>query len=1012
MPPPTLSLAGLRVFISYPRGGHAHTWAERAHAYLHGLGVEAFRDEQNVEEGEPSWYRAIEQALHAAHVVLALVGHDTAQSRWQIRELNVADNRRIPVVVLRIEPSVELPWVVADAVPIELRANHWAATCRAVEKALQTQRQARSPAAAAAEAAGATSQAEAAERQRERDYLSALLAGELADHSALYVEVAGIQRRAPTLARSHRALPASLRRPPLANATSLLRPHRPPAGAATETQERSPELDHHAPAVNVNDKGQPFTDVLDAYRSLRDRTLKRLVVLGEPGAGKSFSLQRIAVELAAAALADATAPLPVLARLGLWTGAEQPLAHFIETEIGPFGPGWQRLRDEGRALLMLDGLNEIPSHQRAHKAEQVRQMAQDTRWAAVLVSCRERDFTDDFAALPFDRLTLQPLTPLQIHDYLRRSYVHDRGEADGVAAADARFWQMAGGAELAEVWAVWEGAGASFELFWAADDVPRENPNVYNKTSGAQDQRWRDARDNPRSLLALGSNPYLLTLMRGLDPLPTNRAELFAQALHNLHARESEACDRRHDAAAAPELQAWMNALTDLAAEMQHRAGTAAGDGGDDGDALNTTAPEAPAPSASAGTSLPETEAPPSLTQDLIRFSIDASVLQRSGASLRFTHQLLQESLAARPLLDACLADDPPASQFWPRDRWWEPTGWDVVAELAAEACTGDDPLTEQYLRWLTRAQPELAARAWRLVGSPRLTTGWLDGELNPLQARLTDVGREPSPLARAAIGRALAAFDADQRSGVGLRADGLPDIEWVAVDDTAPWIYQGQPHDALPRYALSRYPVTHRQFQAFIDAGSYADDRWWQGLADHPEAATPAKWPDANAPRERVSWFEAMAYCRWLSDALGLPGITLPTEKQWERAAAGLSGAEYPWGDGYRQGCANINETWDKLPGAVNVGRTTAVGLYPHAGRDSIEDLSGNVWEWCVDAHDPAEDPTTASRVVRGGSWYNLAKSCRAAYRYHNPPDYRSNNIGFRLCVSSPIKNRRPPRR
>ncbi len=409
-----------------------------------------------------------------------------------------------------------------------------------------------------------------------------------------------------------------------------------------------------------------------------------------------------------------------------------------------------------------------------------------------------------------------------------------------------------------------------------------------------------------------------------------------------------------------------------------------------------------------AGTSLPRSRCPASLNDTLLRFSIDASVLQVAGSDIRFTHQLLQESLASRVLVEACQRTDKPATPFWPTRAWWRPGPWDVVAELAAEACLQDEALLQRLLAWLATAQPEVAARAWRSAGEPDMGAAWQQRCLRPWQAVLTDVAAHPDPRARAAIGRALAAFDADHRLGIGLRrADGVPDIAWVTIDDAQPWVYQGKPAKPLPRYALSAYPITIRQFQAFIDGGGYADDQWWQGLPDRPDQPANGWWRDANSPRETVNWSEAIAFCNWLSDKLQMPGITLPTEHQWERAAAGTTGREYPWGDGYRAGYANINERSSDVEGGVYIQRTTAVGLYPHASPDGLFDLAGNVWEWCLDKYDPNEPERDASRVFRGGSWNYGAGSCRAACRDRLLPGSRGDGVGFRVCVVSPILKR-----
>ncbi len=112
--------------------------------------------------------------------------------------------------------------------------------------------------------------------------------------------------------------------------------------------------------------------------------------------------------------------------------------------------------------------------------------------------------------------------------------------------------------------------------------------------------------------------------------------------------------------------------------------------------------------------------------------------------------------------------------------------------------------------------------------------------------------------------------------------------------------------------FYLARYPVTNAQFQCFIDdPEGYANPRWWAELDAKPGTPAMPRWDEPNHPRETVSWFEAMAFCAWLSERLGY-AIQLPTEWQWQQAAcSGQAGFNYPWGPDYQTGYANINETW-----------------------------------------------------------------------------------------------------
>lgn len=522
-------LPGLRVFVSYPRGGASHTWAERVHADLAERGATVWRDEQGIADGDGDWYARIRDALARADVVVGVFGADSPACRWQQREMLHADQLALPVVAFASAP-VALPMYLIEKQPVPLLDAHApAASFAALARAIADQATARQVASTTGPAPGQV------QRQSELRWLQEQLNNALADHEALYEPLAAQQRAAPTPARLRRALrfdPQMVLQ--LFNADH---PDAPP------------------------DPLPPYDDVLDAYRSLPQRRVPRLVVLGEPGAGKSFSLERISCHHARRAVQDPAAPLPLLLRLGLWTRADEPLKSFAERQLGDLGGHLGALRDQRRAVLLLDGLNEIPPPQRPAKAIQIRELADDRRWAGVVMSCRERDYGADFN-LPFDQLTLQPLSPVQVHRCLRRAFVLAEGEHQGGEMAEQRFWQIAGGQPLRDVWAVWQAAGASFEQFWRADEVPKVAPDVYHKTSAEQDRLWQAARHSPRSLLRLAANPYLLSVMMVLPSIPPNRALLFDGFLSVLHARERQARDDRHEGRSVPELASWLIALS------------------------------------------------------------------------------------------------------------------------------------------------------------------------------------------------------------------------------------------------------------------------------------------------------------------------------------------------------------------------------------------------------------------------------------------------------------------
>ena len=176
-----------------------------------------------------------------------------------------------------------------------------------------------------------------------------------------------------------------------------------------------------------------------------------------------------------------------------------------------------------------------------------------------------------------------------------------------------------------------------------------------------------------------------------------------------------------------------------------------------------------------------------------------------------------------------------------------------------------------------------------------------------------------------------------------------------------------------LEPFRIGKYPVTVSQYLTFVDEGTVPnrEPKNWAEQQEHP-----------SRPVVRVTWHQATAYCQWA-------GGRLPTEEEWERAARGPQGTKYPWGnEGIDTARANFFES--------RIGHPTPVGLYPlGVSAEGAYDLVGNVFEWTSSPW----SKSSAEYVWRGGSFNNNRRNARSSYRNNNQPDEQNQNLGFRLA-------------
>jgi formylglycine-generating enzyme required for sulfatase activity len=228
----------------------------------------------------------------------------------------------------------------------------------------------------------------------------------------------------------------------------------------------------------------------------------------------------------------------------------------------------------------------------------------------------------------------------------------------------------------------------------------------------------------------------------------------------------------------------------------------------------------------------------------------------------------------------------------------------------------------------------------------------------------------------------------------------GSPDTEAERYEDEGP-----QHRVELHSFFLGKTPVTQAQ---------------WQEVASWPQVdlklePDPARFKGANRPVEQVDWDAAMEFCRRLSQRTKL-FYTLPSEAQWEYACRACTTSPFAFGDTLTTDLANYdgNYNYGSGPKGQYRGKTTEVGSFA-ANAWGLQDMHGNVWEWCLDHwHEdyrgaPSDGSAWVSggepekRLLRGGSWDFSPRGCRSAVRDGRPQGSRNLSVGFRLCRFPP---------
>ncbi len=775
--------------------------------------------------------------------------------------------------------------------------------------------------------------------------------------------------------------------------------------------------------------GEKKLSALDAARMYR-----RLVLLGGPGSGKSAFVNTLAIRVASAAAprkknatkakdgsaqslaADFGLPLrllvremgPELAKLDLPAEADEDALDQLvalvrqcwKAELKRAGavdawPLIDKALREGEATMIFDGLDEVPLAIRQRARRAISAAISAYKKSRCIVTCRTRSYTsavslDGFKSIGlalFDKDKVKAFVgafyhaPVNRHS-LSEDQIKERiDELEG--AALGRLVKLSPTPLLLMVMAIVHRSSVS---------LPTEKVKLFDLAIEVLFSRWQMHTHE------LVISP---TVKRFLVD-ETLQRKVLERIAYDTHAVQS----KLHDVEAALsryEILPWLETTDYLgpgAAEfldyIDQTSGLLIGHGGGDGGS-----------------------GPP--------------------ATYGFPHRQFQEHLAGRYMIQG----SPMRRRKTYLERADEGDFWSEPAQLGAEtlrySATEDDRLSDLIMRLAPELAPQTTAE-WRatlwagrmaaLAGKNTVLRdaeeagqpGFWDQRLMPRLLALLNNDKLPG-IERAEAGNVLAElgdprFDPDfyhlpfdlkcrLRGFVPIEAG--PFVMGEEGDKDAP------PHTVdVPRFFMSRWPVTWAQYRMFVKDTQHSTSGMWTepDVYDGPD----------NHPVWGVNWHDAMAYCDWLDARLrGDPrtppallevvhaggSVTLPSEAEWEKAARGGSPRPFTLGVQNDPNRANYDKSGLHSP--------SAVGCYPGVeDRYSYgcDDLLGNVWEWTRSWYRPypylADDREEKRAqiddercVVRGGSYENQARSARCAFRRRGPPDFGNYSCGFRVVVS-----------